>query len=268
MYQSSYDNSIVRMGIRDYWKATKNLPYFLGAFRWTGFDYLGESFGWPARTMNFGVIDLAGFPTDNYYLYQSLWTEKPMVHMLPHWTHPSKENVEIPVVIYTNCESAELFLNGKSLGEKPMTDALQIVWKVPYTRGKLKVVAKNKGQEVIRKIYQTAGAPYTVKILLDQQSILANQKAIIHAEILIVDKNGIEVPKANNLLTFELEGAGKLIGVENGDIIDLSPHKVDYRKAFNGKCLGIIQSNGLKGDIKLKIKSKGLIPQTVHITAH
>lgn len=268
IYQSSYDNSIVRMGIRDYWKATKNLPYFLGAFRWTGFDYLGESFGWPARTMNFGVIDLAGFPTDNYYLYQSLWTEKPMVHMLPHWTHQNKENVEIPVVIYTNCESAELFLNGKSLGEKPMTDDLQIVWKVPYTKGKLKVVAKNKGQKVIRKIYQTAGEPYTVKILLDRQSILANQKAIIHAEILIVDKNGIEVPSANNLLIFELEGAGKLIGVENGDIIDLSPHKINYRKAFNGKCLGIIQSNGLQGDIKLKIKSKGLKSQTINITAH
>ncbi|WP_297803084.1 hypothetical protein [uncultured Polaribacter sp.] len=98
--------------------------------------------------------------------------------------------------------------------------------------------------------------------------MLANQKAIIHAEILIIDKNGIEVPKANNLLTFELEGAGKLIGVENGDIIDLYPHKVNYRKAFNGKCLGIIQSNGLQGDIKLKIKSKGLKSQTINITAH
>jgi len=268
IYQSSYDNSIVRMGIRDYWKATKNLPYFLGAFRWTGFDYLGESFGWPARTMSFGVIDLAGFPTDNYYLYQSLWTEKPMVHMLPHWTHPSKENIEIPVVIYTNCEAAELFLNGKSLGEKPMTNDLQIIWKVPYTKGMLKVVAKNKGYEVISKIYQTAGEPYTVRIQLDQDRILANQKAIIHAEILIIDKNGIEVPNANNLLTFELEGAGKLIGLENGDIIDLSPHKVNYRKAFNGKCLGIIQSNGLQGDIKLKIKSKGLVSQTMNITAY
>lgn len=107
-YQSSYDNSIVRIGVRDDWSRVENYDYYIGNFRWTGFDYLGESFGWPARTANFGIIDLAGFPKDHYYLYQSLWSDKPMVHMLPHWTHPGKEGVEIPVVVYTNCESAEL----------------------------------------------------------------------------------------------------------------------------------------------------------------
>lgn len=117
-YQSSYDNSIVRIGIRDDWNRVEKYDYYIGNFRWTGFDYLGESFSWPARTANFGIIDLAGFPKDHYYLYQSLWSDKPMVHLLPHWTHPGKEGLEIPVVAYTNCESAELFLNGISLGEK------------------------------------------------------------------------------------------------------------------------------------------------------
>ena len=105
-YQSSYDNSIVRIGVRDDWKRVKKYDYYLGNFRWTGFDYLGESFGWPARTANFGIIDLAGFPKDHYYLYQSLWSDQSMIHILPHWTHPGKEGVEIPVVVYTNCECA------------------------------------------------------------------------------------------------------------------------------------------------------------------
>ncbi|MDN5216895.1 glycoside hydrolase family 2 TIM barrel-domain containing protein [Fulvivirgaceae bacterium BMA12] len=257
-YQSSYDNSIVRMGVRDYWKETRYLPYFVGAFRWTGFDYLGESFGWPARTVSFGVIDLAGFPTDQYYLYQSIWSDKPMVHMLPHWTHHGKEGMEIPVVVYTNCGSAELFLNGISLGEKPMTDDLQIVWNVPYQKGKLEVVAKTNGREIVRKSYRTSEKPQTIEILLDKETIKANQKDIVHAEMTIVGENGIPVPHADNLLTFDIKGPGKIIGVENGDILDLNPHKVNYRSAFNGKCLVILQSLDREGEITLTVKSDGL----------
>jgi len=133
-YQSSYDNSVVRIGVRDEWNRVEERDYYVGNFRWTGFDYLGESFGWPARTANFGIIDLAGFPKDHYYLYQSLWSSKPMVHLLPHWTHPGLEGIEIPVVVYTNCEAAELFLNGKSLGEKPMGKDRQLLWHVPYAK--------------------------------------------------------------------------------------------------------------------------------------
>ena len=266
-YHSSYDNSIVRMGIRDYWKVTKDLTYFLGAFRWTGFDYLGESFAWPARTMSFGVIDLAGFPTDSYYLYQSIWSDEPMVHLLPHWTHPGKEGVKIPVVVYTNCESAELFLNGKSLGEKPMTDDLRMVWRVPYTRGELKVVAKTDGKTMASKAYQTASDPHSIAVNLDKKSITANHKDVVHAEISIVDENGVEVPHASNKVTFEIEGPGKLIGVENGDILDLSPHKVNYRKAFHGKCLALVQATGNPGEIVLRVASEGLRDYTVRVTA-
>lgn len=258
MYHSSYDNSIVRMSIRDYWRETKDLTYFLGSFRWTGFDYLGESFDWPARTMNFGVIDLAGFPTDSYYLYQSIWSDKPMVHMLPHWTHPGMEGVEIPVVVYTNCGSAELFLNGESLGEKLMTDELRIIWKVPYSSGELKVVAKTEGKIMATQTYRTAGEPYAIDIATDRTTLSANHKDVVHAEITIVDKNGVAVPDAGNLLNFEVDGPGKLIGVENGDILDLSPHKVSYRKAFHGKCLAIIQATGTAGELELKVTSDGL----------
>ncbi|TRX59158.1 DUF4982 domain-containing protein [Fulvivirga sp. M361] len=265
LYHSSYDNSIVRMSIRDYWRETKDLTYFMGSFRWTGFDYLGESFSWPARTMSFGVIDLAGFPTDSYYLYQSIWSDKPMAHMLPHWTHPGLEGVEIPVVVYTNCTSAELFLNGKSLGEKPMTDELRIIWKVPYSAGELKVVAKTDGEVMATQTYRTAREPYAIAIDMDRSILSANHKDVVHAEITIVDRNGVAVPGAGNLLNFEIEGPARLIGVENGDILDLSPHKVSYRKTFNGKCLAIIQSTGADGDFELKVTSEGLKKSSVKV---
>tara|TARA_B100000809_G_scaffold266806_1_gene331796 strand:- start:16319 stop:18751 length:2433 start_codon:yes stop_codon:yes gene_type:complete len=257
-YQSSYDNSIVRIGVRDEWKRVEEYDYYLGNFRWTGFDYLGESFGWPARTANFGIIDLAGFPKDHYYLYQSLWSDKPMVHLLPHWTHLGKEGVKIPVVVYTNCESAELFLNGKSLGEKKMTSESQLVWQVPYQKGTLKVISKNKGKMICEKQFNTANSAKSLELNIDKQSIQANKTDVVHIEISVVDDNGTMNPDADNLITFELTGPGKIIGVENGDILDMSPHKVKYRKAFKGKCLLLIQATDASGVIEVKANSKGL----------
>lgn len=265
MYHSSYDNAIVRMGIRDYWRETKDLDYFLGAFRWTGFDYLGESFNWPARTMSFGVIDLAGFPTDNYFLYQSIWTSKPMVHLLPHWTHPNREGTIIPVVAYTNCDSAELFLNGRSLGEKPMTDDLRMIWHVPYTKGELKVVAKKKGRIVAAAVQKTAGRAQTIRVGADRTEIRPNQKDVVHITLSIVDEQGVELPQADHLLHFEIEGPGKLIGVENGDILDVSPAKANSKNAFNGKCLAIVQAGKEEGVIVFTATSEGLAPQQVEI---
>lgn len=257
-YQSSYDNSIVRIGVRDDWNRVEKYDYYVGNFRWTGFDYLGESFGWPARTANFGIIDLAGFPKDHYFLYKSLWTSKPMVHVLPHWTHPGKEGVEIPVVVYTNCESAELFLNNKSFGEKSMTKERQIVWKVPYEKGTLRVVSKNNGQDVCVKEIRTAGVPYTMDLKINKPKLKPNKTAVARVEVSIIDSNGTVVPYADNLVHFQIDGPGKIIGVENGDILDLSPHKVNYRKAFNGKCLLLVQTIDKKGVIKIKAKSNNL----------
>jgi len=257
-YQSSYDNSIVRIGIRDSWKQVEDHDYYLGNFRWTGFDYLGESFGWPARTANFGIIDLAGFPKDHYYLYQSLWSENPMVHMLPHWTHPGKEGVKIPVVVYTNCQSAELFLNSRTLGEQQMGDDNQLVWMVPYEAGELTVLAKNGGQEICRQSYTTAGEASRIELLADRISIQNNQCDVVHVEAQVKDENGVLLPDANHLIEFEISGPAKLLGVENGDILDLAPHKVNHRKAFKGKCLLLIQSTGKPGVIEIKAISNQL----------
>jgi beta-galactosidase len=258
-YNSSYDNAIVRIGVRDQYKRVQQFDWLLGTFRWTGFDYLGEATISPARSGNKGVIDLAGFPKDHYYLYQSLWTDKPMVHILPHWTHPGKEGVVIPVVAYTNCESAELFLNGKSLGgEKKMTNDLQIVWHVPYQPGSLRVVAKNDGKAVAIKSFQTAGKPYAVQLNPDKKSINANHTDVVHVDAQIVDKQGIMVPDADNLVSFAINGPGKIIGVENGDIIDFDSMKDNKRKAFKGKCLVMIQASGDAGKITLTATSAGL----------
>lgn len=268
-YQSSYDNSIVRIGVRDEWNRVEELDYYVGNFRWTGFDYLGESFNWPARTANFGIVDLAGFPKDHYYLYQSLWSDKPMVHILPHWTHTGKENVKIPVVVYTNCEEAELFLNDESLGKKEMTSSNQIVWQVPYKAGTLKVEAFTDGKLMTSKSVRSAGKAYTTKITTDKKEIKSDKEEILHCEVSVIDESGDFVPNADDELEFEVKGAGNIIGIENGDILDMSSSKYDLkRNVFNGKCLLIIQSNGEKGEITINVKSKTLKPQKMVINTN
>ncbi len=269
-YGSSFDNSVVRMPIRDEIKLAKELPYLLGTFRWTAFDYLGESFGWPARTANFGVLDLAGFAKGPYYLYQSQWTTKPMVHLDPHWTHTGKEGVEIPVVVYSNQESAELFLNGKSLGEKVFSDKefgddMQLVWLVPYQAGELTVVAKSDGKEVVSKSINTAKAPDSILITADKLAVNANQTDVVHLTLDVIDKDGHIVPEADNRINIKISGPGKLIGVENGDILDLEPHKVPTRKAFMGKVLALVQATENAGPITITVSSKGLRPTQIVI---
>lgn len=152
-YQSSYDNASVRISARKSWQRTCSFPWLMGEFRWGSFDYLGEA-EWPQRCGNFGIIDIAAIPKDAYFLYQSLWTDKPMVHLLPHWTHPGKEGKTIPVVIYTNCDAVELFINNVSLGSKPYTGE-QLIWLVPYSPGKIEArgIKKEKSwQQTVIKV--------------------------------------------------------------------------------------------------------------------
>lgn len=266
-YQSSYDNSFVRMNVREEIRLANRLPYLLGTFRWTAFDYLGESFGWPARTANFGVIDLAGFPKDHYFLYQSQWSDRPMVHLLPHWTHPGKEAVEIPVVVYTNARSAELFLNGQSLGEKQNGEEMQIVWMVPYEPGTLEVMAQADGGEKLHKSVSTARGPHRVQLTLDREEAIANRQDVIRAVATVVDQSGEPVPDANHIVQFAIAGPAKLIGVENGDILDLAPHKVSHRKAFKGKCLALIQTTGDAGTISITASSNGIEESTATVAS-
>ncbi|WP_281612778.1 sugar-binding domain-containing protein [Flammeovirga sp. SubArs3] len=262
-YQSSYDNSIVRIGVRDDWNRVEKYDYYVGNFRWTGFDYLGESFNWPARTANFGIIDLAGFPKDHYYLYQSLWSNEPMVHVLPHWNHQGKEGQKIPVVVYTNTSSIELFLNGKSLGEKVMGKERQLVWQVPYEKGEIKAIARNKNKKVAEDIVRSSGEANSFQLIPSKTEVYANQTDVIRCEVNIIDKDGVFVPDADHLVEFTLDGPAKILGVENGDILDLSSNKAKFRKVFNGKCVLFFQSSDEAGLIKLTVKSTKLNSKTM-----
>lgn len=258
-YASSYDNQTRQITAREQWKQTRDNDFFIGQFIWTAFDYLGESWGWPGRTNNYGIIDLASFPKDGYYLYQSLWSDKPMVHLLPHWTHPGKEGVEIPMVVYTNGDAAELFLNGKSLGKKSMDpNEMQILWLVPYKAGTVTAVAYKNGKKIARQSVTTAAKPAGVKLTLESKKTKANRRDVIFVTVDIVDEKGNFVPYADNMIQFEVTGPYKLIGVENGDLLDVSNQKSLNRRAFMGKALLMLQATDQPGKITITGKSEAL----------
>ncbi len=263
-YQSSYDNASVRISARKAWQRTRDLNFVMGQFRWGSFDYLGESNDWPGRFANFGVIDDCGFPKDHFYLYQSMWTEEPMVHILPHWTHPGKDNVKIPVVVYTNGDEVELFLNDQSLGKQQYHDQ-QLVWVVPYTPGTIKAIAVKEGKVVAEDIQTTAGEPANIRLIPDKNEILANRTDVVHISAEITDGKDVCCPYAENVVEFTITGPAKIIGVDNGDPLDLSDYKTNIRKAFRGKVMLFIQSSGEKGIISIKAGSENLVSSEIHI---
>ncbi len=259
-YLSSYDNAVIRMSVRREWSRTRRFPFFMGSFRWTGIDYLGEAISKRGRASDFGVIDLAGFPKDHYSLYQSFWTEEPMVHLLPHWTHPGEEGQAIPVVVYTNCEWAELFLNGESLGRKKMGLALQLVWKVPYQPGQLEVHA-GRGERMLasgRRV--TAGKPAALRLHVDKTVLHAGSREVARLEIQVTDAQGNPHPSAARVVRFQVRGPARLIAVDNGDILDLSSTKTAVRRTFSGKCMGLLQVGKSSGPVVVEVSSPGLRP--------
>ncbi|HVO72939.1 MAG TPA: glycoside hydrolase family 2 TIM barrel-domain containing protein [Ignavibacteriaceae bacterium] len=250
-------------------KTIKSSFWVAGEFVWTGFDYIGEPtpFSWPSVSSYFGIVDLCGFPKDRYYLYQSQWTDKPMVHILPHWNWKGYEGKEIPVWCYSNCESVELFLNGKSLGEKKLSDTedLHLLWNVPYTEGTLKAVAKNNGKIICTDEIQTAGEPAKIILTPDHSAINADGKDLSFIKVEIADKDGRICPNADNLVKFDITGEGSIAGVGNGNPISHEYFNTNMRKAFHGLALIIIQSNGKTGEINLTAKSDGLKESSVII---
>jgi beta-galactosidase len=252
-------------------KTVKDASWVAGEFVWTGFDYIGEPtpFSWPSVSSYFGIVDLCGFPKDRYYLYQSQWTNKPMVHILPHWNWKGFEGMKIPVWCYSNCESVELFLNGKFLGEKKFSDTkdLHLVWNVPYTPGRLKAVAKNNGEIICTDEVQTTGDPAKILLIPDRKEISADGRDLSYVKVEIVDNEGRVCPNADNLVKFNINGEGSIAGVGNGNPISHEYFKANERKAFHGLALVIILSKDKTGDIKLTATSDGLKEAGVTIKA-
>ena len=237
----------------------KKHDFLSGMYIWTGFDYLGEPtpYPWPSRSSYFGIVDLAGFPKDAYYMYQSEWTDKPVLHVFPSWNW--KEGDTIDVWAYTNCYEVELFLNDKSVGRKKKTgDDLHLMWRLPFTPGTLKAVGYADGKEIITSVQKTAGTPARIVLEADRNIITADGRDLSFITVKVLDKNNILVPYADNLISFEISGEGNIVGVDNGLQTSHESFKMNYRKAFNGMCLVVIQSSEKAGRITLETISEEL----------
>jgi beta-galactosidase len=264
---SSYDNARPYWGAthESAWRAVKQNPHIAGLFVWSGFDYLGEPlpYPWPARSSYFGLVDLAGFPKDAYYLYQSEWTNEPMLHLLPHWNWRVGQTVDV-CVYYNQAEEVELLLNGKSLGtKKKQGDELHVMWRVPYAPGTLQAVSRRAGQAVVTRTVRTAGPPARLELTADRSRLRADGKDLSFVTVRVLDAQGNLVPDAANLVRFGLSGPAQLAGVDNGYQASLEPFKADSRKAYNGQCLAIIQTTEQAGPIVVQAVAEGLQPASV-----
>ncbi len=265
---SSYDNCSAPWGSthEETWKVVKKYSFLSGMYIWTGFDYLGEPtpYDWPSRSSYFGIVDLAGFPKDAYYMYQSEWTDKPVLHVFPHWNW--KEGDPVDVWAYTNCEEVELLLNGKSLGtKKKVGDDLHLTWRLSFAPGTLKAVGRTGGKEILAREVKTAGAPAKIVLEADRNVIAADGKDLSFVTVKILDEEGTLVPYADSLISFEITGEGKIAAVDNGLQTSHESFKANRRKAFNGLCLVVVQSNQKPGKIKLEVESGGLTRSSIII---
>jgi len=251
------------------WKVIKKYDFLSGLFIWTGFDYLGEPtpYSWPSRSSYFGIIDLAGFPKDIYYMYQSEWTNKTVLHIFPHWNWQPGKVVDV-WAFYNHADEVELYLNGKSLGiRKKNGDDLHVMWRVKYVPGTLKAVSRKDGKVVLTQEIHTAGAPAKIELIADRKVINADGKDLSFITVKILDKDGNVVPEADNLVNFKLNGNAFIASVDNGDPVSHDSFKVNYRKAFHGLALAIVQSKETPGDINFTATSKGLQSAALTIKA-
>ena len=245
-------------------------PHVAGQFAWTGFDYIGECFPmpWPARNGLFGIIDMVGFPKDSYYAYQSDWTDKPMVHIIPqNWNWPQFRNHPIPVWTYSNCEEIELYLNGRSLGAKRINrdETLHAEWGVRYAAGELKAVGRNGGQPVCTNIVRTAGLPARLELTPDRSMIAADDNDLGFVEVRLVDENGVLCPESDRMVQVDVAGDGVLFGVGNGNTFNHEPFKGNRVRTFYGLCRVIVKSTHKDGDIKVTVSGEGIDPVQTEI---
>jgi beta-galactosidase len=277
--------SNLRIDAEQLWQFVDLHDYVAGDFLWTGIDYLGES-RWPMKGAPSGALDTCGFRKDSFYFYQSQWTEQPMLHLFPHWNWKGSEGAVIPVVCYTNCETVELFLNGRSLGVKGYefprlgmedrygnyprrarvlrtTADLHLSWDVPWEAGTLRAVGTWDGKVAAVKEVSTTGEAGVIALSADRTDLVADRRDIAHLTVALQDAQGQIVPTADNEVTFALEGPGRLIGVDNGDPFSHASYKAPNRRVFHGLCLAIVQSTTQAGQVRITASSPGLQPASV-----
>ncbi|PYO68165.1 MAG: glycoside hydrolase family 2 [Gemmatimonadetes bacterium] len=241
-------------------------PFLSGMFIWSGIDYLGEPtpYEWPARSSYFGVVDLAGFPKDPFYLYQSEWTARPMLHVFPHWTWTPGDTVD--VWAYTNGDEVELFLNGASLGaQRKAPDVFHLMWRVAYTPGTLRAVARKAGRVTATQVVRTAGAAARIALAPDRSALHADGNDLSFVTVSVLDRAGVAVPTADQLVRFQVSGAARIAGVDNGDQISHAPFQADRVQLFNGKALVIVRAGERGGTATLTAEAEGLESARVRI---
>ena len=270
-------------------KFVQTYDYVSGDFLWVGIDYLGEAH-WPNKLAVSGAIDTCGFPKDSYYFYQSIWTKQPVLHLQPHWNWSGKEGKIIPVTCFTNCDTVELFLNGESLGVKgyafprpgmtgrygnypPRAKALRttadlhLTWYVPYAPGSLTAKGVKDGMTIETVEVHTTGAPAKLVLTADRQRIRTTPDDLSHITVAVQDAQGRMVPTADNAISFTLEGAGRILGVDNGQPDSHESYKGSSRSAFTGLALVLVQSNGRPGQFSLSASAPSLASSRIMIDA-
>lgn len=263
---SSLDNSVVGWGssAMKSWRLDRDCPFCCGQFIWTGFDYIGEPTPYNTKNSYFGIVDTAGFPKDIYYFYQSVWVspeQKKVLHIVPsYWDFIPGQ--EIDVLIYSNARDVELFLNGKSIGSHVMeletSQDMRAHFKVPFEPGVLRVVGHFADGSECSEVLHTPSDPAAVVMTSDKETLLADGRDIAFVEISTVDVNGIPVGNARNRIRVEVSGAGRLVGLDNGDSTDYDSYKGDNRRLFSGKLLAMIESTLEPGEITVRAYSEGL----------
>lgn len=255
---SSYDNMHASWSSthEETWDVVKHTPYVGGQFIWTGFDYIGEPtpYSYPARSSYFGIIDLAGQPKDVYYMYQSEWTNRPVLHLFPHWNWLDGEQIDM-WCYYNQADEVELYINGKSQGVRRKAESHQyhVMWRVTFEPGEVKVVARKDGKEVRQQTIHTAGQPHHLQLSIDYQG-----KNTTFVKVEVVDENGNRCPWAENQVFFDTDAT--IIGVDNGNQTSLERFKDNKRKAFFGRCFVVLDGHGT-----LKAKSYGLPTATIKL---
>ena len=267
---SAYDNMHASWSSthEETWDVVKHNDFVCGQFIWTGFDYIGEPtpYAYPARSSYFGLIDLAGFPKDTYYMYQSEWTDKPVLHLFPHWNWIEGQEIDM-WCYYNQADEVELYVNGRSQGVRRKSDSHQyhVMWRVNFEPGEVKVVARKDGREVRHQVIKTAGAPYQIRLTPDRTEIDANGKSLVFVTVEVVDRDGNLCPHAENQIFFDVEGAATIAGVDNGCQTSLERFKANNRKAFNGKCLVVLQAAKKPGAIRLTAKGVDLKTNIINL---
>ncbi len=268
---SAYDNTFAYWGAthEESWKAVKRYPFMAGLFVWAGFDFLGEPvpYGWPSRSSYYGILDLAGFPKDVYYMYQSEWSAKPVLHIFPHWNWRQGDSVDV-WAYYNNADEVELFLNGQSLGKRRKKgEDIHVMWRVKYRPGTLRAVSRKRGKVVLQKEIKTAGEPALLQLTADRKRIKAAGDDLSFVTVKLTDAAGNLIPDADGLVEFSVSGPAFISGVDNGDPVSMESFKASSRKTFHGLCLAILQTTGKKGTILLKAEVEGLPAAIIRLQA-